>query len=152
MRHRVLPVIALALGTLATGVGALAGPAFASRVPALLNNPAFCPAPSNVRPSCYNVIEPKTWYWTGDGSAGLYDLHWTYWGAQQARGTGMLSIRYGDWQKPPLYGWHKFPVYVTAVTPVTWQGHYVYANIYTSPVHSTAATAQAFQTASDLGV
>jgi hypothetical protein len=117
----------------------------------LLSNPAFCPnpLPSYTR-TCHNVIEPKTWYWTGDGSAGLYDLHWAKWRAQEARATGMLSLRIGDWQKPPLYGWHQFAVIVIANVPVELQGHHIYAVVYTAPLHPQPGNTAAFQTVPDL--
>jgi hypothetical protein len=146
--------------TLAMGVTAVAAsagilvstsPAGASSVPALLSNPALCSNPlPKYTSGCHNVIEPKTWYWTGDGSAGLYDLHWTKWGAQEAEATGMLSLRIGNWQQPPLYGWHHFAVEVEATVPVELQGHYIYATVYTFPLHPQPANTVANQTVPDL--
>lgn len=114
--------------------------ASASPIPALFRNPVMCTPPTIDIPSrpCGLVIEPKAWYWTGDGSGGLKDLHWTQWGAKRATATGTLVARTGDWQAPPLYGWHYYPVHVEALYPVEDQGRYVFAVVDVSGAHGVS--------------
>jgi hypothetical protein len=120
--------------TVAVGV-AQPSAADASPVPALLQNTAYCPEPTTPPPACTQVIEPSSFWWTGDGSAGLNNLHWIYWDAQEAQATGMLVLRTGNWNQAPTYGWHSYPVRVFADFPVWYQGRYLYSVVYTAPLH-----------------
>ena len=91
--------------------------------------------------NCHLVIEPKTWYWTGDGSAGLIGLHWLSWTALTASATGTLVQRTGDWQKPPNYGWHHYLVYVNVLYPVTDEGRYVFGIVDVEPQYRSQLAA-----------
>ena len=141
----------LAAAAVITGALGSATAASATPVPALFGNPVMCsPATLHESPSCGLVIEPKLWYWTGDGSAGLKNLHWAQWGAQRAAGTGTIVLRTGDWQAPPLYGWHTYPVNVLALYPVEDQGRYVFGIVYAWAVHTRDDAAVGYQTVPDL--
>lgn len=142
------PKYVFAVAALSTAaLVATALPAAALPIPALYQDPTYCgssmPPPL---PNCHLVIEPKTWIWTGDGSAYLYDLHWTSWGGQNAEGAGMLLLRTGVIGPPQNY--HRFAVRVLAQYPVMYQGHYVFAVVSTFPLHSLGISELDFYMAS----
>lgn len=141
LRH-VLAAVGLVLLVLATTAPAAA----ALSVPELYQDPASCPAPPSALSACHMVIKPKTWIWTGDGSAYLYDLQWTKWGDQGASGTGVLLLRTGV--IGPAKNYHRFPVEVLAQYPVTYQGHYILAVVSTFPLHSLGISELDFYMAS----
>ena len=155
----------LATAALAAVITVGASAASATPVPALFANPAMCPASwvkdapdRSSNANCHLVIEPKTWYWTSDGSAGLIGLHWLSWTALTASATGTLVQRTpgdvapasGEWQKPPKYAWHHYLVYVNVLYPVTDEGRYVFGIVDVEPQYHSQLAAVGYQTVPDL--